>query len=271
MTVDVDTSLEARYRGLVAAAAPMRVTANYFNELLGQYNVIVHADAAIFSGQARRLMRAGAGQTEPHTAFYVYLTYPEASGEMITSIFGEKLICRESAQEGTTQLVEERPENSTLQQEHWQEVVQRVEAVFSAAEEETFEDGMSSAFSKQIVSLVQKYSDAAIEAMTQIIMFGRTNSEVASEALRWLGRVNHRRTHNFRLWLLESSLENMSAQVRDGASLGLASMSDTSAIPYVGQAVEQEKNPELREDMKQVLEELEDIQRAAAIKKDKET
>jgi hypothetical protein len=47
--------------------------------------------------------------------------------------------------------------------------------------------------------------------------------------------------------------------VRDGATLGLASLNDPQAITPLKQAIEREQIGELREDMQQVLDQLENI------------
>jgi HEAT repeat protein len=85
----------------------------------------------------------------------------------------------------------------------------------------------------------------------------QVNAEVASEAMRWLGHIDHPITYRSRLHLLERSLHNSSARVRDGAGLGLASLDDPHAIPYLKQAIEREQYQELRHDLKQVVIQLE--------------
>jgi len=132
-----------------------------------------------------------------------------------------------------------------------------IEALFIAGKEEYFEDGFESDFSRGLVSCVQKYGDDAIEAIACFIVYEKVSPEVASEALRWLGEINHPESYKFRLWLLERSLSCPSSRVRDGAILGLSYLNDPHAITYLEQAIEKEKITELREDMKQVLAQLE--------------
>ena len=146
--------------------------------------------------------------------------------------------------------------NSTVLQECPAEVEQKIEALFVRAREEVFEDGMESEFSKGFVSMVRKYGDVAIEVIARLIVYGKVNQEVASEALRWLGDIDHASTYDKRLWLLERSLRCSSARIRDGAALGLAYLDDPHAIRYLKQAIQQEPCEELREDMKQVLAQL---------------
>ncbi|MGB0383434.1 MAG: HEAT repeat domain-containing protein [Ardenticatenaceae bacterium] len=132
----------------------------------------------------------------------------------------------------------------------------RIRALFAAAKEEVFEDGYESQFSRQLISLVERYGEQAIEPIIRLIVNEQVNPEVAAEALRWLGEIEEPLSRSSRRWLLERTLYSSSSRVRDGAILGLASLDDPHAIPYLRQAIEQESCPELREDMEQVLEQL---------------
>lgn len=133
----------------------------------------------------------------------------------------------------------------------------RVRTLFGAAKEEIFEGGMESEFSRGLVSLVKEYGKSAIGILARFIVYEQVNEETASEALRWLGQMDHPSSYNERLRLLEKCLRNSSARVRDAASLGLASLDDPHAIPRLKQAIQRETCAELREDMEQVLAQLE--------------
>jgi len=151
-------------------------------------------------------------------------------------------------------------ENAATQQDHQdhlEEIQRKTTALFEAAKDQYFEDGMESAFSNELVAFIEKHGEAAVKAITHLITSEIVNVEVAAEALRWLGRMDHAPTHNARLRLLERSLFCSSAGVRDGAVLGLASMDDPHAITYLEQAIQREKHAELREDFQQVLTQLE--------------
>jgi hypothetical protein len=132
----------------------------------------------------------------------------------------------------------------------------RIRALFAAAKEEVFEDGYESQFSRELVSLVERYGEQAIEPIIRLIVNEQVNPAVAAEALRWLGEIEDPLSYSSRRWLLERSLYSVSSQVRDGAILALASLDDPHAIPYLRRAIEQESCPELHEDMEQVLEQL---------------
>lgn len=133
----------------------------------------------------------------------------------------------------------------------------KIEAIFWTAKGEFFEDGMESTFSKQLDSFVKEFGNNALEAITCLIVYERVDPEVAGEALRWLGRIDYAESYEYRRWLLERSLSLSSTRVRDGAILGLASMDDKHAIPYLKCAIEKEQCSELKADMESVLEQLE--------------
>jgi hypothetical protein len=137
------------------------------------------------------------------------------------------------------------------------DLYEEVEALFESGKEENFEDGMESDFSKNLISVVKKYGNYALEIIGCLIVYEKVNAEVAGEALRWLGQLDHPETHRFRLWLLERSLSLSKAQIRDGASLGLSFLDDPHAITYLKSAIQKEEFKELRNDMKQVLDQLE--------------
>ncbi|MCI0690505.1 hypothetical protein L0337_00695 [candidate division KSB1 bacterium] len=147
--------------------------------------------------------------------------------------------------------------SAAIQQDRHEKIRQKTAALFAAATDQRFEDGMESEFSNELVALVEEHGDAAVQAIAHLIISEIVSAEVAAEALRWFGRMDHMPTHNARLWLLERSLFCSSAQVRDGAALGLAAMDDPHAIAYLKQAIQREKHPALREDLKQVLTQLE--------------
>jgi len=156
---------------------------------------------------------------------------------------------------------QERKANITAQEEPLGEILK---ALFREAGSITFEDGMESNFSRELVRLVRRYGKTAMEVITTLIVNDNVNAEVAAETLRWLGRVDHPPSHHDRLWLLEKSLFSTSALVRDGAVLGLASLDDPHAIPYLRQAIEREKYASLREDLEQVRDQLESTRSAVS-------
>lgn len=141
-------------------------------------------------------------------------------------------------------------------------------SIFINAKEEIFEDGMESQFSRNLSQFIVSFGHPAMEAIINLLLSNSVNTEVASEALRVIGRLNHKITYRDRLWLLERGLYNSSARVRDGAILGLAFMNDSIAIAPLKSAIDRERIPELQQDMKQVLAQLEGIRNGISAKKD---
>lgn len=148
-------------------------------------------------------------------------------------------------------------EGSTVQSEGQIRMDSYIKALFEAATQYVFEDGMDSEFSKELTRLVRQYGNAAIDVMAYLTLSGTVNVEVTSEALRSLGEIHHPQSHMYRLRLLEKGLRSSSCWVRDGAVLGLAFLNDSLAIPHLKKAIQQEQVEELREDMGKVLSQLE--------------
>lgn len=133
----------------------------------------------------------------------------------------------------------------------------RIRALFEPAKEEIFEEGMESDFTRGLSRLMAERGAEAIAALTRLIESEDKNDEIAAEALRWVGRFDHPSSYEARLSLLERSLGDASARVRDAASVALASMDDERAVPALRTAIAREKYAELREDMEQILAQLE--------------
>ena len=136
-------------------------------------------------------------------------------------------------------------------------IKRQIENLFFVAREEVFEDGMESEFSRELVLSIKQYGDPVIEVMSELILNDSVSPEVASEALRWIGYIEHKDTHDARLRLLEQSLTSSSLRVRDGAVLGLSFLDDPRATGSLRKAMELENSKLLRRNMQQVLEQLE--------------
>jgi len=151
---------------------------------------------------------------------------------------------------------------STLEEKQKEppDLYKKIETLFARAKDEDFEDGVESVFASDLKHIIKKYS-TAMDALANLIVSERVDAEVASEALRSLARIEDPESYDFRLWLLERSLLSSSARVRDAAALGIASFNDPHAIPQLRAVISAEKCVELREDMEQVLEQLENTTR----------
>lgn len=149
-------------------------------------------------------------------------------------------------------------ESVTTQERMISDLPRMLIALCAAAKKQYFEDGMDSAFSIELIQCIKQYGDHTINELAHLILNKAVDDEVASEALRQLGHIDHPASYKARRWLLERSLlACASALVRDGALLGLALLDDRHAMPYVRRAIQQEQCPELRESMLQLLEQLE--------------
>jgi hypothetical protein len=164
------------------------------------------------------------------------------------------------SERSSQKLIKKYSENSstpTSKDELHSNLQNEVDHLFELAVDEEFEDGFESLFSRSLVTFIEKYSKKAIEILTPIFINEQINSEIIAEALRWIGRIEHLATYNDRQQLLERCLFCSSPYVRDGAVLGIASMNDLRTIPSLKLAITKETILELREDMKQVLFQLE--------------
>lgn len=205
------------------------------------------------------------------STFILNLDYSQRTDQQLPFETRKELIYKKLVEGSTTEERLEQTENSTTQPEQLEGIEQLIDVLFNEAVDQDFEDGMESEFSRELLSLVRRYGDLAMSEIAYLITWNRANPEVSSEALRWLGRMDHLDTRVYRLWLLEESLGSESAWVRDGAALGLASMGDPHAIPYIEKAIDQEDCVELREDLKQVLKHLEASQHALLSKDGSQT
>ncbi|HEX6715571.1 MAG TPA: HEAT repeat domain-containing protein [Pyrinomonadaceae bacterium] len=127
------------------------------------------------------------------------------------------------------------------------------------AKDEIFEDGVESNFVKGLGHIVKGAGAQSLATLFGLIECENRNDEIIAETLLWLGRLNDPSTHQERLHFLEKSLEHRSSRVRDAAATALSSMDDPKSAFALQQAIERELNPDLREDMRQVLAELESV------------
>jgi hypothetical protein len=117
-----------------------------------------------------------------------------------------------------------------------------------------FEDGSDYPFYDHLYDTVQKFGNVAIQEIERQILGELISPEIGAIVLRRLGEIEDNSTSWKRLNLLSKAvLQHPSPHVRDGAALGLASLKQHDAIPYLEQAVKQEKLEYLRRNMQQVL------------------
>jgi len=152
---------------------------------------------------------------------------------------------------------DELSENATEWHERPPELGENFRQLLTSAQDEIFEDGMESEFSRHLAAIIEQYGNDALEELAYFIVYEKVSGEVTAEALRWLGMLDDPKTYLFRRWLLERSLRASSLWVRDGAALGLSFMDDPHAISFLKVAITMETIDEIRESLQQVLNQLE--------------
>lgn len=132
--------------------------------------------------------------------------------------------------------------------------ISQLEALFDAAHEEMFKDGIESAFTRSISSLLSARPDTTLEATRQLIFSKRMGIEAVSETLKYLGRSADKATHTARMQLLLDALQHSSPAVRDNAASALASLGDSLAIAALRKAASQESVIPVRKSMQEIIE-----------------
>ena len=94
-----------------------------------------------------------------------------------------------------------------------------------------FEDGMGSAFSKQLVTAIETHADTAMVQIIRLYKAEQITPTVLAETLRWLGQMGFGTSYSRRRWLLEQALRHPSPIVRDGAIVGLSLLEDPQQSP----------------------------------------
>jgi hypothetical protein len=138
------------------------------------------------------------------------------------------------------------------------QIEDHIKAMCIAIFNNVFDDGLPSESSSHLMNLLAQYGHRVLRCLADLIASRRIDTEIASDVLQLLGEMDHPPSRIARLALLRNSLRDSSYWIRDGATLGLALLDDPVSIPYLKRAIEQEYIAELREDMEQVLAQLEE-------------
>lgn len=128
-----------------------------------------------------------------------------------------------------------------------------IDSYLLSAIDEEFELGKISVLSRRLTQLVKEHDLNAITAIVNSLLQGRANMEVTGEVLQWLGDLEHFPSQNIRRNALEHFLSHQSTWVRDGALLGLESLSDPDALPALQSALLIEKIPEMKRNIQGVV------------------
>ena len=132
---------------------------------------------------------------------------------------------------------------------------EEIGSIFRGAREETFRDGMESAFAIRLRVAIIGFGNAAIDALAEEL---GDDIEASGEALRLLGDMEDERTHGARLALLLRALESPDARMRDAASIGLVNLEDPAALDGLRRAVEVEQTAWVRANLELALRQFQD-------------
>lgn len=132
----------------------------------------------------------------------------------------------------------------------------KVKEIFCDGESEIFKAGMDSIFSQRLNFMINYFGVLPLKALNDLLSNKQTNIELLSETMRAVGGNADIKTKNLRFRFLIEGLNHTSAIIRDSASLGLCDMEDPRAIPYLEDAISREKYDSLKNDYKQIIEDL---------------
>lgn len=121
---------------------------------------------------------------------------------------------------------------------------------------QNFEDGVDNEFAAGIRELVTCFGPSAVEAISRAHADGLLTPGAMAEALIWLGRMESPPTLEVRFYTMIHALRDQSPQVRQGAVLGISSIEDTRAVPYLAHAAENETLGDLKRWILQAAKEL---------------
>lgn len=133
--------------------------------------------------------------------------------------------------------------------ERERQVVVEIARLAKISEEEVFEDGMENALSRGLQALVIKSGGLAIRALRSAYVSQKIEGSIFEEAIRWLGTMEDGETRDERQWLFFYGLKDKDKRVKDAATLALSWMEDSSAVPYLESAAEEEQLPILKSHM----------------------
>jgi hypothetical protein len=141
------------------------------------------------------------------------------------------------------------------------EVEHEFQYIFNKEYDDIFEDGMDNELFKSVRFLIYQFGIRAINAIIRLIIYMLIPPKYAAEVLRAVSSINKDFLYNERLWLLERCLKNSSSKVRDAAAVGLATLEDSTSIPYLEDAIQSERNIDLRNDLQLVRDLLEQFRK----------
>ncbi len=128
-----------------------------------------------------------------------------------------------------------------------------LDRLFVAAQEERFEPGMESEFSRGLERLLSDNSQALLESLRSRLRQAVGNNDALAEMLGWLGRLDQAAIRPRVFELLAAGLDHRSPLVRDAAANALADIGGPLPLFHIERALKKENVPELREDLQDLL------------------
>jgi hypothetical protein len=133
------------------------------------------------------------------------------------------------------------------------ELIDAVESLFASYSSRDIDEADKQALALELDTLIRSYGEAAVTLLSDLLTSTGTASEVASEILKDIGRIQDLPTHLQRRRLLQNCLAASSRYVRDSAILGLSFMNDRAAIRHLEHALTQEPLQVIRQRLEGVI------------------
>lgn len=136
------------------------------------------------------------------------------------------------------------------------ELEAHIDTILHIASVERFEDGMVGRTSDWLNRFVSQYAGAGMQQLSARLNSDSMNQAVAADIVRILGRIEHERSHNDRLYMAECLLYSELPLARDAGAVALSDLADERSVPALQRAIEAEAIPSLKADLQASLDEL---------------
>jgi hypothetical protein len=125
--------------------------------------------------------------------------------------------------------------------------------VLALARNETFYEGLSSAFSERLRRLVVDFGAPLIAELANAVSADGVPPDIAFEALTTLADLNFASIAVERRLLLERALLSPVPEIRYGAALGAVAVRDSAVASVLRKAIEREQLADLRRNFEKIL------------------
>ncbi len=129
----------------------------------------------------------------------------------------------------------------------------RIRKLFFIGENEPFDFGCESPFSRQLTSLISEHGNYAISALERFFSAAPLDPHLVAEALLWMGDMVDRETQQARRALLLRQLSNDNIIIRCDAITALKLLGDPNTLPAVREAWRRESVPELKKQLENTV------------------